>query len=281
MRSGEPVDGRHARGAAPGPGPTRINARALAFVRHVIVRTSERTEPFAWGTACFNDRYRLRWDSNLLLVERRLVGVDADSLARQADLLLASFAHRNLVVFDDADGMRVADGLARLGYERDHLVVMALAGMPDEAPRTITVEEVDLATARPLLVEVNRRGHGGTSEEEAQMLADFRSVLVERIGDRFFVARVDGALAGGCELYVGDGVAQIEDVNTLEEFRGRGIARAALARAIHAAHEGGADLVFLVADADDWPRNLYARMGFEPVGHYWAFTRPPPDRPYR
>jgi hypothetical protein len=127
VRSGQPVDGRHARGAAPGPGATSINARALAFVRHVIVRTSERTESFAWGTACFNDRYRLRWDSNLLLVERRLVGVDADSLAREADLLLAPFAHRNLIVFDDADGMRVADGLARLGYERDHLVVMALA----------------------------------------------------------------------------------------------------------------------------------------------------------
>jgi len=33
------------------------------------------------------------------------------------------------------------------------------------------------------------------------------------------------------------------------------------------------DLTFLVADAHDWPKDLYRKLGFEPVGSTWAFTR--------
>ena len=38
----------------------------------------------------------------------------------------------------------------------------------------------------------------------------------------------------------------------------------------------GADLVFLVADDRDWPKQLYSKLGFDPVGRFWQFTRHPP-----
>ena len=44
-------------------------------------------------------------------------------------------------------------------------------------------------------------------------------------------------------------IAQIEDVNTLEEFRGRGVARNVVLRAAEEAARSGATFVFLFADA--------------------------------
>jgi GNAT superfamily N-acetyltransferase len=112
-------------------------------------------------------------------------------------------------------------------------------------------------------------------ERDAAMLVDFRRVLAERIGARFFLASVSGVPAAYCELYRHEGVAQIEDVNTLERFRGRGLARALVWRAAQQARASGDDLVFLMADDNDWPKHLYAKLGFDPIGAFWQFTRRP------
>jgi N-acetylglutamate synthase-like GNAT family acetyltransferase len=122
------------------------------------------------------------------------------------------------------------------------------------------------------MIETNLVSHGGMERGSAEMLADFATVLVERVGARFFGAWIEGELAGCCELYVHDGVAQIENVDTLERFRNRGGARAFLAAATDAARDAGADLVFLMADDADWPKQLYAKLGFDPMS---ARARPP------
>ena len=78
-----------------------------------------------------------------------------------------------------------------------------------------------------------------------------------------------------CELYVHDRVAQVEHVDTLEEFRGRGIASSLVLRAVAEARMAGADLVCIEADLEDWPISLYRRLGFVGIGRSWAFTKPP------
>jgi predicted GNAT family acetyltransferase len=45
-------------------------------------------------------------------------------------------------------------------------------------------------------------------------------------------------------------------VHTLERFRGRGIARAVVGRALREARRSGADRAFLIADDADWPKEL-------------------------
>ena len=96
---------------------------------------------------------------------------------------------------------------------------------------------------------------------------------------RFFVAASEGVDAAVTTLYSDGVVAQIEDVATLRDFRRRGLARATVTAAIDAALEMGHGLVFIVADDNDWPKDLYARLGFDPVGRAWAFTRPGPEHP--
>jgi ribosomal protein S18 acetylase RimI-like enzyme len=87
--------------------------------------------------------------------------------------------------------------------------------------------------------------------------------------------RTDGRVAAYCELFARGGVGQIESVMTLEEFRGRGFGRAVVARALAESIEARHDLTFLLADAEDWPKELYRKLGFEEVGRVWDFIREP------
>ena len=72
-------------------------------------------------------------------------------------------------------------------------------------------------------------------------------------------------------LFVGrdGGTAAVYSLLTDPAARGRGHAGAVLARILTLAADAGCDLVVLEAAADDWPRQWYARHGFEVVGSVW------------
>ena len=86
---------------------------------------------------------------------------------------------------------------------------------------------------------------------------------------------VGGQTVCSADLYSDGRTAQIESVLTLEEFRRRGLGRAVVAEAVRAALSSGHDFVFLIADDEDWPKNLYVRMGFEPLGRFYDFLKAP------
>lgn len=253
---------------------TDEHARILAFERDLLRSTTRRTEPFAWGTAYLDERFPLRWDSNLLWADQPLERAHASDLAAECDRVLGGLglSHRNLVLDDEDAGRRLAAGFAGLGYAWDRLVTMVQRREPDR-PAGSPVEEVDVDAYVPIVAEALRPEPYATSEEVVRQLAEHRRVLAEA-GARFFVAYVDGVPASRCELYPGDGIAQVEDVGTVEGLRGRGLARAVVLRAVAEARASGADLVFLVADDEDWPKQLYGRLGFDPLARWSAFDRP-------
>ncbi len=249
--------------------------RILDFERDLLRRTTLRTEPFAWGTAYLDERFPLRWDSNLLWAEGPLQRARAAELAAECDRVLGGLGlgHRNLVLDDEDAGRRVAAGLAGLGYTWDRVVTMVRRREPDRGGE-LPVEEVDVDTYIPIVADALRPEPYATSEEVVRQLADHRRVLAEA-GARFFVAYVEGVPASRCELYPGEGVAQVEDVGTVEAFRGRGLGRAVVLRALAEARARGAGLVFLNADDEDWPKDFYGRLGFDPIARWSAFDRPP------
>jgi GNAT superfamily N-acetyltransferase len=250
--------------------------RVHAFQREFDRRCAPVTEPTTFGTAFLNPDFPLKYDSNYVRVERRLSGVDADSLAADADRVLEEhgLAHRKLVVVDDGHGARLATEFLQLGWSAERLVIMTEHHEPEARPPW-PVEEMRFVEARAFLETILRRQPYGDTEETVRQLVDIRGVYEREAGARFFLASVEGRPASVCELYAFDGVAQIEDVNTLEEFRGRGLGSAVVIEAARAARERGCDLVFLVADDADWPKELYARLGFAPVGTFWSFVRLP------
>lgn len=248
-----------------------------AFDRELLRRSSTSFVPFSCGTAYLNEDFPLRWDSNFLFVEPTASPTAAAELAAEADRILggAGLAHREVFVPDDAAGERLAPGFGALRWAADHLVVMA-HHLPSERSATgVEVREVPFLDARPVREATVRREPYGTNEEVVRQLVDHRALFERVAGARFFVGRVDGADAGVCEAYVIGEVAQIEDVNTLEEHRRRGVATAVVTAAAAACRAAGARVVFLIADDKDWPKHLYVALGFEPVARRWSFLRVP------
>ncbi len=252
--------------------------RIEAYLRWREESTSTRIERSRFGTALFNDDFPSYWDGNFLRVDGP-VDATAAQLAAETDRFYERFAHRAIVV-PEAAGSKMAAAFGRDGWEVDRLVFMVRRRRADRES-DVAVEECTFDEVSPLLLEANLHSHGGMTRAAAEANAAVRRAFVDTAGVRFFVARVDGVLAGLCELYVHEGVAELDDVHTLERFRRRGIARAVVGRAVREARQAGADLVFLIADDADWPKELYAKLGFDPLSRFWQFTKPPEGESYR
>ena len=96
----------------------------------------------------------------------------------------------------------------------------------------------------------------------------------EVISERAFASFAAGEVAGVAYLYSdGDGVGQVEDVLTIPVHRGHGHARSVVLAAMAASRAAGHQVTFLWADENDWPKALYARLGFDVVGRRWRYRR--------
>jgi RimJ/RimL family protein N-acetyltransferase len=167
----------------------------------------------------------------------------------------------------------VAEDFAELGFDRVTHLVLAHTLAPDRRVDTGAILPIALDDLIALRTEATLREPWGDADIAAQ-LNTAKRLVAAAVVTRFFAAVVDGATAGWCELRKEGGVAQIEDVEVLEEFRGRGLGRAIVQHALDEGLRGG-DLVYLEALADDWPRELYAKLGFTVVGRRDVYTRLP------
>jgi ribosomal protein S18 acetylase RimI-like enzyme len=238
--------------------------RAFDFMTRVDMAGSQ-VEPFRFGTAIFTPELPLRHDSNYLLVEAVPDGISAADLVEEAERVQgpAGLEHRLLFFRDAALGERFAPELVSLGWRRDRHVLMTQRRQPERAVDTRIVSEVTEATLRDARARQIRSYPWGTPEVARQLLDAKLRVPVET---RFFAVIVDGTVASYSDLYIDGEIAQVEDVATMPEQRGRGYASAVVLRAVEEARAAGAELVFLVADAEDWPKELYRRLGFEEIG---------------
>jgi predicted GNAT family acetyltransferase len=157
---------------------------------------------------------------------------------------------------------------------------MALRRPRDRAAAPGLAHEVDAERHQVAEAASVREEPYGRDAEVVEQLVGMRAALargVER--SRFFVGTADGVDAAVTTLYSDGVTAQVEDVATLRDYRGRGLARATVSAAIDAALEMDHELVFIVANDEDWPKDLYGRLGFDPIGRAWTLTRPGPEHP--
>jgi GNAT superfamily N-acetyltransferase len=83
----------------------------------------------------------------------------------------------------------------------------------------------------------------------------------------------DGELAGITMVFSDGVVAQVADVYVTPDERGRGFARILVTEAVRLAVDAGHELVFIEANDEGWPKELYAKVGFEAVGRTWGLGR--------
>lgn len=194
-------------------------------------------------------------------------GVKAGALIGEANRVqgAAGLRHRKLAFDDLRAGSRLAGPLREAGWDVARIGVLAYSGEA-RAPAGIATEEVDAQGVLGARSEFIRgEPFGRNPAVVAQIL---EATLPRRPGQvtvRFFAVREDGRIVSYCRLFSDGVVAQVEEVSTLPAYRGRGYAAAVVSRAVAEAlprHE----LVFLLADADDWVMDWYERLGFGGLG---------------
>jgi ribosomal protein S18 acetylase RimI-like enzyme len=78
-----------------------------------------------------------------------------------------------------------------------------------------------------------------------------------------FVAEQKGRVVGTVALALYRGLASILSVGTLPDARRRGVGRSMVLDMVARARAARADLVYLVARADDSPKDMYRKLGFQ------------------
>ncbi|MFB4263409.1 GNAT family N-acetyltransferase [Nonomuraea sp. GTA35] len=246
-------------------------ARALAFLQGFARRRAPVVVPVEGGFGVLDERFPGSYDDNKLIVTAAGVQEPAGRLMAAADEVLAGRDHRLVCVDDDRLGTACAPAFTAAGYEHETNLVMAFRGrIPADPP---PAERLTLAELEPVLRRDWRRTLPQAPDEVIDGLARRVESRLRGAGTVGFrgVRAPSGELAARADLYVHGGVAQIESVFTGEEHRGKGYARALMSALLAEAAE--AELIFLVADAGDWPRHFYGRLGFEEIGRTHSFLR--------
>ncbi len=182
--------------------------------------------------------------------------------------------HRKIDVLDEAVNLRLAPGLLTAGYAASPVLIMVALDSVEPTAGHVSVEVVDEEVVRGLVEEGWQLEAPDFSEETVRQLVG-RRVAIDRAGDVTRLAVRDprtGMVAAKADLVVIGGVAEIDDVLTLPDHRGRGYASALVCDAVIRARANGAVLVYLQAAEDDWPQHLYSRLGFVAVGRVHEHT---------
>lgn len=241
----------------------------------------------AWGQVFLRPELALCYEVNQAWAVDDAGGVGAGALDRDVERLLgsANLAHRQISVEEPA-ARRLSPGLRGLGYTVARHLYLAYDGPAPPAPG-VAVAEVDIELVAEgydrYLRTDPQTPHGRDGIVRTHLVEHHRSYgSAGSARERCFAVLDEGEAIAWAKLWLGaDGTAQVEDVICLAEHRGHGYGRAVVASATRAALDEGADVVGIVADDDDWPKTLYRRVGFVPIGRKRVFARHAPGFAWR
>jgi GNAT superfamily N-acetyltransferase len=246
--------------------------RVLSFLTAAEESVVDDVRPIEGGTALLTPTLPLVWALNAVRVEDPELG--AERAERAAERAQTTLGHRKLLVHDAQAGAGLAPRLAERGWNVTRLAVLVKSADPDRPAEPGRAAEPPEAVGAATLAAFRREQPFGWQNEAIRQLAEMDARYTRSLRARSFVAPADRP-ASACRLYSRDGVAQVDEVGTLEAHRGRGLARATVLAACDAAAAGGHDLTFLLTDAADWPQRLYERLGFEEIGSVYEFLKLP------
>ena len=250
--------------------------RMLAFEATLHDRLVNRKVVFPYGTGLFNDEIPFKYDINFLHVEGS-PKVTAEQLASEADRLMddAIYEHRRVVVDDEDLGSDLQPGFDELGWKHSRYLWMEHVRPPSREARAGIAFEMDNADHILTKKIFNRREPFSARDDVVVQMARSDEMIAAATLRRSFAARAGGVIASICETYSDGTIGQIEDVATLEEHRGKGLGTEVVLEALASLQRAGHELIFLVADDDDWPKQMYENLGFEGVGVTYQFIRLP------
>jgi predicted GNAT family acetyltransferase len=249
--------------------PPRVDslARVLAFLHASLAKTADELTRIEAGCVVSSPSLPAVWSINQMRVSLPL---GFETLVELADQKLAGSRYLQIVVENQETGPVVEDAFRAAGWKVDREVLMLLSAPPDRDADT----SMAIDAGEDEVVDVLKRWYGEDELDRAALaqLEEFTRREARACGDRLLGVRSsDGHLVSISKLRADGNIAQVEDVYTVPEARGRGFGRVVVTRAVELAREAGHQLIFIVADDNDWPKELYGRIGFRPIGRLWQF----------
>jgi GNAT superfamily N-acetyltransferase len=250
--------------------PYRTAVRDIVeFERILADRIATRIEVLPFGIARLCPDLPHVYDASGVEVTRP---VATETLLAVTESLYAGagLRHRRIHTAVAQVDSSVGPALTSRGWSRDQWVYMTYdrrCSAGTAANGCVTVDFETWTRASPVFAADHE------STRDSAVMADMEAY------DRLLAARIDTRLVmtadatARCHVYRVGGIAQIENIYVLTHARGKGLGRALLASALDECRE--ADLIFLVADADGWQRQWYARAGFTAVSTGWNWLRKP------
>jgi predicted GNAT family acetyltransferase len=245
--------------------------RAAAFEDALLESAAERVERVPLGSAFFTDSLPVVWSLNLMRVDK--AGAGAEEIAAEAERLQggAGLEHRRVAIQDEDAGRDLEEGFTALGWKPDVFLFMVPRREPNRPIDTSGVVEIEREELRAIREAILEEWLGGLDEAIMRQIGESDRRFAEAGNARHFAVVVDGQAVSSTDLFSDGRTAQIEDVGTLPDHRGAGYASAVVMRALEEARATGHDFIFLVADARDWPREMYSRLGFDGIGEKYAY----------
>jgi GNAT superfamily N-acetyltransferase len=236
---------------------------ALRFKREHRLRAVERVEPveeLPGALAAATPSLRHVYELNLLLAPADAAGARITAACVRLGLPKARI---------DGDA---AGAAFPLGWDVERELVMVRSRPSDREPGPDRVRPVGLEELGPSEEEFLRPGlHALDPEVRRQLIAQHeRWEAAAPAFQRLGIAE-DGRVVAWCRVYDDGTLAEIDAVGVLPAARGRGLGRALMEGVLE--HIPAGRTVFLIADEQDWPRRLYARLGFDAVGVCTGATR--------
>ena len=243
-------------------------ARARAWRDALHASVCDVLEPWAHGTVVRATSRPTYWDFNVVRVEED-PAMSVVELAAFADQALAGLAHRRM----DFDLVNAAEPL-RPGFEAQGWRATRLLWMRHEASAPpgpdVAVEELPYDAVHDLRLAWHQEDF--PDQDPGNYHAYAREVSLRR-GAKVLVVREDREPVGFAQLERDGAGAEITQVYVHPEYRGAGRGTALTRAAVEAA--AGLRDLWITADAEDRPKELYARLGFRPAWVTMEFLRPP------
>jgi ribosomal protein S18 acetylase RimI-like enzyme len=195
--------------------------------------------------------------------------MSVEALMAFADEALAGLAHRRVDFDSAADAASLRAGFEAQGWQALRLLWMHHEVPPPRGPE-IHVEEAPYDAVYDLRVAWHQEDFPG--HDPGDYLAQAREVALRRDA-QILAVREGGALVAYAQLERAGAAAEITQVFVHPDHRGGGRGTAMTRAAIVAA--GDVRDLWIAADDEDRPKELYARLGFRPADTAMEFTRLP------
>jgi GNAT superfamily N-acetyltransferase len=196
----------------------------------------------------------------------------ARDLIELADRFQDGLSYRHVEIDAElSEGLE--EHLASAGWRIDREVYMALGATPADVDDA-DIEELNEDQSSVLMGQWAEEDHPGISPASVAQLVELSRREGRLWGERRFgVVASDKTPVALTKLRANEAIAWVEDVFTTKAARRRGHARRLVNHAAGIAGASSAELTFIVADDNDWPKHLYEEIGFRPVGYTWTFHR--------